>query len=115
MKASMSLPFQFRRYQSLFLKGMKDRYAGRVVTVRPDTPTLSLVAFMKNEEGGGWSKCRESVPIPRGIMLPNFAIPNRVDLPAEPTVGAGIDPAVGDEDDAMLVAASIGAESQSQS
>jgi hypothetical protein len=115
MKASMSLPFQIRRYQSLFLKAMKDRYAGRVVTVRPDTPTLSLVAFMKNEEGGGWSKCRESVLIPRGIMLPNFVIPNRVDLPADLTVGAGVDPVVGDEDDAMLVAASIGAESQSQS
>lgn len=45
--------------------------------MRPDAPTLSLVAFIKNEGGGGWSRCRESVPIPRGIMLPSFEIPNR--------------------------------------
>ncbi len=77
MKASISLPFQIRRYQSLFLKAMKDRYEDRILTVRPDAPTLSLVAFMKNEGGGGWSRCRESVPIPRGIMLPSFEIPNK--------------------------------------
>jgi hypothetical protein len=39
-------------------------------------------------------------------MLPSFEIPNRVDLPM---VADGI----GDEDDALLVEASIGAESQS--
>jgi hypothetical protein len=63
---------------------------------------------MKNETGAGWSKCRESIPIPRRIMLPDFEIPNRVDLPE---VGPG--PAMGDDDDALLIEASIGAESQS--
>jgi hypothetical protein len=67
---------------------------------------MSLVAFMKEEGGGGWSRCQESVPILRGIMLPGFAFPNRVDLP-----GAA-DPGIGDNDEALLVAASIGAESQ---
>jgi hypothetical protein len=110
MKASMSLPFQIRRYQSLFLSAMKERYANRVVTVRPDTSTLSLIAFMKNEVGGGWTRCRESIPIPRRVMLPDFEFPNRVDLPVAANSGFGI--ADADGDDALLVEASIGAESQ---
>ncbi len=94
----------------MFYKSMKNRYPNRVVMVRPDTPSLSLVAFMKNEGGRGWSRCRESVTIPRGIMLPNFVFPNRVDLPEIVAGGMGI----GDDDDALLVEASIGAESQAQ-
>ncbi len=81
IKVSMSLPFEIRKYQGLFYKAMKARYPDRIVTVRPDTPSLSLVAFMKNEGGSSWTRCRESVAIPRGIMLPNFDFPNRVDLP----------------------------------
>jgi hypothetical protein len=110
MKASMSLPFEIRKYQGLFYKAMKTRYPDRIVMVRPDTPSLSFVAFMKNEGGSGWTRCRETVAIPKGIMLPNFVYPNRVDLPAVEgdVMGEG-------DDDALLVEASIGAESQSQS
>jgi hypothetical protein len=109
MKASMSLPFQIRRYQSLFYKAMKARYPDRIVMVRPDTPSLAFVAFVKNEGGSGWSRCRETVPIPKGIMLPSYTFPNRVDLPtvADDEMGMG--------DDALLLEATIGAESQSQS
>jgi hypothetical protein len=102
----MSLPFQIRKFQSLFLNAMKSRYVGRVVSVRPDTSNMSLVTFMKEEDGSGWSRCRESALIPRGIMLPGFSFPNRVDL-----LGA-VDSGIGDDDKALLVAASIGAESQ---
>jgi hypothetical protein len=49
----MSLPFQIRKYQSLFLKAMKERYVCRVVTARPDTSSLTYIAFMKEEGGGG--------------------------------------------------------------
>jgi hypothetical protein len=100
IKASMSLPFQIRKFQSLFLNAMRSRYTGMVVSVRPDTSNMSLVAFMKEEGGGGWSRCRESVPIPRGIMLPGFSFPNRVDLPGV------ADLVIGDDDEALLVAAS---------
>jgi hypothetical protein len=110
MKASMSLPFEIRKYQGLFYKAMKNRYPDRIVMVRPDTPSLSFVAFMKNEGGSGWTRCRETVAIPKGIMLPNFVYPNRVDLPA-----VGGDEMGEGDDDALLVEASIGAESQSQS
>jgi hypothetical protein len=110
MKAAMSLPFQIRKYQGLFYKAMKARYPDRIVMVRPDTPSLSFVAFVKNEGGSGWTRCQETVPIPKGIMLPSYVFPNRVDLPAV----VGDEMGVGD-DDALLVEASIGAESQSQS
>jgi hypothetical protein len=106
MKASISLPFQIRKYQAMFLNAIKTRYVGRVVMARPDISSLSLVAFMKDEGGSGWSRCRESVAIPRGILLPGFDFPNRVHLPVV------VDASIGDEDDALLVEASIGAESQ---
>jgi hypothetical protein len=84
---------------------MRERHVGRVVTARPDTSSLSFIAFMKEEGGNGWSRCRESVPIPRGIMLPGYVFPNHVDLPM-------VADDMGDDDEALLVAASIGAESQ---
>jgi hypothetical protein len=108
MKASMSLPFPIRKYQALFLCAMKERYDGKIITARPDTSTLFLVAFIQNEGDRGWSRCQESIPLPRGIMLPGFEIPNRVTLPA----AASISTVVSDEDDALLVEASIRAESQ---
>ncbi len=75
------------------------------MTARPDTSSLSFIAFMKEEGGNGWSRCRESVPIPRGIMLPGYVFPNHADLPM-------VADDMGDDDEALLVAASIGAESQ---
>ncbi len=48
----------------------------------------------------------ETVPIPRDIMLPGFSIPNRIEVPMVAS------PSMGDDDDALLVEASIGAESQ---
>ncbi len=63
---------------------------------------------MKNESGGGWSRCRETVPIPRGILLPGAVIPTRVDLPVVVNTDRE------DDEDALLVEASMSAESQSQ-
>jgi hypothetical protein len=68
-----------------------------------------MVAFMKNEGDRGWSRCRETVPIPRGILLPGAVIQNRVDLPVLD------DNDRADDEDALLVEASVAAESQSQS
>jgi hypothetical protein len=109
MKATISLPFQIRKFQGLFLDALRNRYKGRAITARPDTSTLSMVAFMKNEGDRGWSRCRETVPIPRGILLPGAVIQNRVDLPVLD------DNDRADDEDALLVEASVAAESQSQS
>jgi hypothetical protein len=100
------LPTKIRQYQALYLNAVKVRYPGRAVMVRPDTASLSLVALVKEEGGAAWTRCPGGHPIPRGIMLPDFKLPNRIDLPATG------DAELGDGDDAMLVAASIGAESQ---
>jgi hypothetical protein len=109
IKATISLPFQIRKFQSLFLAALRDRYKGRAITARPDTATLSMVAFMKNEGDRGWSRCRETVPIPRGILLPDAVIPNVVDLPVLANTSRA------EDEDALLVEASMAAESQSQS
>jgi hypothetical protein len=106
LRATMSLPFQIRKYQNLFLRAMRSRYEGRIISAQPDTSTMSFVAFMKGGDSSGWSRCQESLPIPRGIMLPDFVIPNRVDLPGVTESG------IGDDDEALLIEASINAESQ---
>jgi hypothetical protein len=105
LKATISLPPTIWKYQSLYLKAMRERHAGKVVMVRPDIASMSLVAFLKEEGDPRWTRCPGSWPIPRGIMLPDYVVPNRIDLPMVD------DSELGDED-AMLVAASIGAESQ---
>ncbi len=109
LKASISLPTPIRKYQGLFLQAMRDKYRGKIVMVRPDAASLSLVAFMKEDGERTWTRCPDQHPIPRGIMLPDYNMPNRIELPG----GADMD--LADNEDAMLVAASIGAESQSTS
>jgi hypothetical protein len=108
LKANISLPTPIRKYQALYLKAMKEHHPGKAVMVRPDTASLSLVTLIKEEGGGAWLRCAGSHPIPRDIMLPSYKLPNRVDVPAAEV------PELGDNEDAMLVAASIGTESQSQ-
>jgi hypothetical protein len=105
IKATISLPTPIWKYQSLYLKAMRERHVGKVVMVRPDIASMSLLAFLKEEGDTKWTQCPGSWPIPRGIMLPDYVVPNRIDLPMV------ADNELGDED-AMLVAASIGAESQ---
>jgi hypothetical protein len=106
LKASISLPTTIRKYQALYLKSMRSHFPGRAVMVRPDTASLALVALVKEEGGSAWRRCPGGHPIPRDIMLPSYKLPNRVDVPIADV------PELGDDEDAMLVAASIGAESQ---
>jgi hypothetical protein len=106
LKASVSLPAPIRKYQGMYLQAMKERHRGKFVMVRPDIASLGLVAFIKEEGDRAWTRCPGSHPIPRGILLPDFTMPNHVDLPS----GSLMDDADGDDD--LLVAASIGAESQ---
>jgi hypothetical protein len=62
LKATMSLPAPIRKYQALFLNALRERY--KIVMVRPDTRSLLLVAFHKEDGVGGWSRCREIQPNP---------------------------------------------------
>jgi hypothetical protein len=49
LKASISLPAPIRKYQGLYLQALKERHHGKFVMVRPDTASLGLVAFLKEE------------------------------------------------------------------
>jgi hypothetical protein len=82
IRAVMSLPTPVRNYQSLFLRALRERYPGKIITARLDVATLSLVAVMKNDGGPGWSRCPESQENSKGIMLPGVVIPSRNTLPA---------------------------------
>ena len=73
--------------------------------VRVDTAAMSLVAHTKDEGDMTWTRCPGDWPIPRGILLPGFPPVNRIELGPVGDTSNG-------EDEAMLVAATIGAESQ---
>ncbi len=109
LKATVSLPAPIRKYQGLYLQAMRERHRGKIVMVRTDTATLSLIAFTKEDGDRVWTRCPDHHPIPRGIMLPDFSMPNRIGLPT------GAATSEMDHDDDILVAASIGAESQGAS
>jgi hypothetical protein len=104
LRVTMSLPPPIRRFQGLFLKAMKERYRGQVVMARAEISSMSMVAFHKMEGDTKWERCSESVPIPTGIMLPDFVMPGSVPLPVSrlPAHGGvaedGVDGAVGGGD-----------------
>jgi hypothetical protein len=109
LRATVSLPAPIRKYQGLYLQAMRERHRGKAVMVRTDAASLSLIAFTKEEGDRVWTRCPDHHPIPRGIMLPDFSMPNWIG----PLAGAASSDM--DHDDDILVAASIGAESQGAS
>jgi hypothetical protein len=91
LRATMSFPKPLREEQAVFLRAVKERYPGRIVTARPDVSSLRLVAFHKLHGEGKWQRCIESVPIPHGITLPGYNVRKEIALPpvvAEPLVGS---------------------------
>jgi hypothetical protein len=83
LRAVISLPKPIREEQSAFVKALRDRYPGKIVTARPDLPTLRFVAFYKNNGERKWEKCPESIPIPAGIMLPEYQTRKTIELPQQ--------------------------------
>jgi hypothetical protein len=81
LRAVMSLPKPLREVQGLFSKALRDRHPDTIISVRPDLRTLSFVAFRKDTENNKWFKLDESLPIPQGIMLPNYRPPTSITLP----------------------------------
>jgi hypothetical protein len=61
---------------------MRERHRGKAVMVRTDAASLSLIAFTKEEGDRVWTRCPDHHPIPRGIMLPDFSMPNWIGQPA---------------------------------
>jgi hypothetical protein len=85
LRAVMSLPKSVREEQSAFVRALKDRYPGEIVTARPDMGSLHFVAFHKFDKGTKWEKCSETVPIPHGIMLPGYTARKSIPLPENAT------------------------------
>jgi hypothetical protein len=82
LRAVMSLPKPIREEQALVARALRDRYPGDMITVRPDIGSLHFVAFRKKATERRWSRCSESVPIPSGIMLPDYKVRKVIALPA---------------------------------
>ncbi len=87
-RAVQSHPEPVRREMVVFRKALQERYPDEIVMVRPDSATLRLVAYKKVDNAPRWEDCEESHPIPLGIMLPGYASPNRIILPAVAGHGA---------------------------
>jgi len=81
LRVSQSLPQPIRSHMAAFRRALEDRYRGSIVMVRPEPKRLELIAFRKAEGEGRWTNCTESIPIPSGILLPGFAIPETICLP----------------------------------
>jgi hypothetical protein len=81
LRAVMSLPRPLREEQALVSKALRDRYPGEMVSVRPDVGKLHFVAFRKNVAEKKWTRCSETVPIPPGVMLPNYRVGSSITLP----------------------------------
>jgi hypothetical protein len=73
LKASISLPKPIREEQSAFLKALRSKYAGQIVTVRPDTANMALQGFIK-PEGQKWERLPDRVALDYGILLPGYKV-----------------------------------------
>jgi hypothetical protein len=79
LKASISLPKPIREEQSAFLKALRCKYAGQVVTVRPDTTNMALQGFIK-PEGKKWERLPDRVILDYVILLPGYKVRTTFDL-----------------------------------
>ena len=81
LRAIQSLPKPIRDEMAVFRVAMETRYPGKIIMARPNARTLEYIAFMKNDGDKQWTECRETHPIPVGIMLHGFVKSGSVDLP----------------------------------
>jgi hypothetical protein len=72
LKATMSLPRVIRDEQAAFQKAVKSRYPDKIVTVRVDTQSMLLQAYLKGEGEKKWTKCQECVQLNPETLLPGY-------------------------------------------
>ena len=53
---SISLPTGIRKAQTAFHTEFKQKYDGYIIMTRPDTPSLSFMAFAKKDGEKGWTR-----------------------------------------------------------
>jgi hypothetical protein len=81
LRAVMSLPKPIREEQNVFVRALRARYPDEIVTARPDAASLHFIAFKKKPTEKKWTRCSESVPIPAGVMLPDYRVRTVITLP----------------------------------
>jgi hypothetical protein len=89
LRAVMSLPKTIREEQAVFVRALRARYPDDIVTARPDAASLHFIAFKKKHTEKKWTRCSESVPIPTGVMLPDYKVRTVITLPPAVVVGSG--------------------------
>jgi hypothetical protein len=80
LRASISLPKPIRVEQAAFLRAVRDRYPGKVVTSRVDMRNLSLTALWKEHGAKSWTLCPEAVGLNPGTLLPDYVPRTAFDL-----------------------------------
>jgi hypothetical protein len=91
LRAVMSLPKTIREEQQLFVRALRERYPDEAVTARPDIASLHFVAFRKKQNEKRWTRCDESIPIPCGVMLPDYKVRTALVLPPVVAVSNAIE------------------------
>ena len=100
LKATQSFPKQIRGEMKTFMDKIKSENPGLIVMVRPDSRSLRLNAFTKNDGERSWTRYHESHPIPIGIMLSSPAAAAAVVPPAAMT-GGGSPHTVAEREESM--------------
>ena len=81
LRVIQSLPRPVRDEMTIFRKAMENRYPGKIILAKTNPRTLEFSALMKTDGDKKWVECRETVPIPLGVMLPGFVQSTSVALP----------------------------------
>ena len=56
IRPSISLPTGIRKAQTAFHTELKQKYEGYIIMTRPDTPSMSFIAFAKRDREKGWTR-----------------------------------------------------------
>jgi len=72
VRATMSLPPNIRAEQKVFHDQLKLAYPDQLIMTRPDTRSLSFIAFAKKDKEPKWNRLKETCAIDPSCMLVAF-------------------------------------------
>jgi hypothetical protein len=81
LKSQISLPKAVRQEQAAFLRALKARYPGEIVSVRPDINAATLRAVRKLHGAESWTRCWEVLKLEPGTLLPGYTPRDVIVLP----------------------------------
>ena len=72
VRATMSLPPNIRAEQKVFHDQLKQAYPDQLIMTRPETRSLSFIAFAKKDKEPRWNRLKETFAIDPSCMLVAF-------------------------------------------